>query len=198
MAVISYGFWMRRLAGEPNVLGRSLIVNGEAYTVLGVLPEKLHAFPGYGIAPEIYLPVSSTLMPGFDAEHHATVQLVGRLHDGQTVDQGRAAFVAAATNLAGIHGKQFAELQQFSPIGGLSGSDFKSAAAFFALLLVAVGLVLLVACANVGGLLLSRGTVRRRELAIRVALGASRPRLIQQLLTEGLWIALLGAIAGWS
>jgi len=197
VAVISSGFWTRRLGHDPNILGRTLILNGEPYTVLGVLPEGLHAFPGYGVAPEIYLPVSQALMPGLDNEHHATAQLVGRLYDNQTLDQGRAALAAAAANLTAVHGKNFATLQQFSPVGGLGGSaDFQALAAFFAVLLVAVALVLLVACANVAGLLLSRSAVRRREIAIRVALGAGRPRLIQQLLTEGLWIALLGAGCG--
>jgi predicted permease len=197
VVVISHGFWQRRLGRDPDVPGKTLTINGDSYTVLGVLPEGVRSFPGYGIAPEVYLPISSTLMPNLYGQSTAAVQLVGRLMDGQTVGQGRAALTAVARRLEPEYGQRFSELQQFSPVGGWSRSnDIQGVAAFVGVLLVAVGLVLAVACANVAGLLLSRGTVRRREIAIRVALGASRGRLIQQLLTEGLWIALFGTLCG--
>jgi predicted permease len=197
VAVISHAFWQRRLGADPAVLGRTLVLNGEAYTVLGVLPEGLRAFPGFGIAPDIYLPLSPALMPTLYERLDATVQLVGRLRDDQSVAEGRAALSTAAARLAPEYGREFGDVDRFSALGAVSQmKDLKGIGAFFAVLLVGVGLVLAVACANVAGLLLARGTVRRREIAIRVALGAGRARLVQQLMTEGLWLALFGTVCG--
>ena len=201
VVVVSDGFWRSALGADSTAIGRAIMLNGRPYTIVGVLAPHVRGIFGYGSAPEVYLPLSKTLLPYLGEPGAPVVQLVGRLQEGQTVAEGRAAFTAAARRAEGTMASPadtgFARLEVFATARGLSQAGPPgSIAAFLAVLLIIVGLILCIACANVAGLLLARNSERRHEIALRLALGAGRTRLVRQLLTEGLWLALIGTAGG--
>ncbi len=190
VAVVSYGFWRRRLHSDPQIAGRSLQLNGKLYTVLGVLPRDYRSVMGHGVSPEIYMPIDRD---GWGCHPF------GRLRDGLTRAQTQQALVAAAQ---AIGGQDFAkEVSNLRPMGGLAANasregDDRRFFVFFAMLFGTAAMLAVIACCNVAGLLLARGVTRQRELAIRKALGASRFQVARQLLAEGLVLVGLGTGAG--
>jgi putative ABC transport system permease protein len=195
VALISYTFWQNHFAGSADAIGQSLNLDGKTYTVLGVMPAGFD-LPG---AAEIWLPLQTNIENLPLTERAATAnEILGRLKPGVTVKQADTELKAIARQLEqeypnfrrGWSVKAISFRQDL--LGDLEGQVRK---ALFALA-GGVGFLLLICCANVANLQLARGIARQRELALRRALGAGRWRLVRQLLTESMLLALLGGAAG--
>ncbi|HUF25790.1 MAG TPA: ABC transporter permease [Gemmatimonadaceae bacterium] len=205
VAVLGHGFWQRELGGDITVLGRELRVDGVAYTVIGVTPE---GFTGIDLEQvDAWLPISVAARAGVaDDDWHsdrsmAWIQVVARLRSGADVRQANAE--ATAAYLSYIRGLRWADAVlpqeprvELAPLLRERGPDRGDGSRIATWLAGVAAIVLVIACANVGNLLLARAMRRRREIAVRLALGAGRGRLIAQLLTESLLLAALGGVAG--
>lgn len=186
-AIVSYRYWQRYLGGATDLSQSQLKLDGEVYPVIGVMPEGFDFPPGVAA----WIPRQSD--PGRSRSAHNWRGL-GRLRDGVTVDQARANLSAIARRIKVQYGKEV-NLSDAAvvPLADAMVGDVRTA---LRTLLGAAGLLLLVACANVAGLLLARTSARRKELAVRAALGAGRGRLIQQFLAESFSLSLAGGLVG--
>jgi putative ABC transport system permease protein len=196
LAVIGHGFWVNRLGSDRGVLGRSIGLNGAPYTIIGVLPEGFRGLTGQA---ELFVPVTTQPAADLEEKWNHTYWVVARRQADVTVEQAEA----AARVLGGVVSREIGEPsgEQRSEWGAMAVSlnDERVDPLIrrsILLLLAAVGSVLLIVCLNLASLTLARGVARAREVAIRSALGASRLRIMRQLMAESVVLALVGGVLG--
>jgi predicted permease len=203
VAVVSHGAWQRRFGADPGLVGKTIMLNGQQFTVIGIMPEGFRGAWPLGIAPEIWTPLTMRQQLKLGADFFGdrgahSLSVIGRLKPGVSLAQAQAEVSLVTRRLAESYPKENRGLENAKvyPIDKLNEIPMRVIPVFMGLVTVIAGLVLLLACANVANLLLSRAVQRRQEVAIRLALGAGRRRLIRQLLTESLLLALAGGAAG--
>ena len=201
VSVLGYGFWRRIYNGDSDVLGKTFLINGHTFTIVGIMPPDFHGVEIGGMPDEIWIPammirVGYRHCDGFQPSC-TILGMMGRLKPGTSMPEAQ---VEIATLMRQLRASDPAFDQRFGasvrPAVGMSGN--REYNLMLARLLSAIaGVLLLIVCANLGGVLVARGTARSREIAMRLALGAGRGRIVRQLLTESLVLAFAGGVVGF-
>lgn len=187
VVILSHGLWRRRLGADPNIVGRSITLDGQSFSVVGVMPPLAAS-----LVPDVLLPLDMAEHIRAVGRHNLNV--VARLRPGATLESARADVGAISQRLEQTMPRDnTGHAVVVTPLRELMVGEFRRASW---LIVAAVGFVLLIGCANVANLLLARGANRQREIAIRTALGASRARVVRQLIVESLVLAAVGGAVG--
>ncbi len=192
VVVLSGGFWKRKFGAAPDIIGKPITLNGTAYTIVGVVPDS---FSFYGNMRDVYTPIGQWRDPSFrDRRISVSARAFGRLKPGVTLAQAQAEMDEIARNLAVAYPE--ADAGHAIKLVSMKRDLVGNVEPLLFVLLAAVGFLMLIACANVANLLLARSVARSREFAIRSALGASRARMLRQLLTESVLLSAVGGALG--
>jgi putative ABC transport system permease protein len=188
VVILSQSLWRRGFANDPGIIGKSIQLDGASFTVVGVMGEQ------YPLETDFWLPLSHLSQIDLTSRSHHSVQAIGRLKPGVTIDQARQEMETIAERLRQLYPATNKNIGvELTPMRHHLTGNLRP---IVLLVFAAVALLLLITCANVSNLLLAQSAGRQRELAIRAAIGAGRGRLVRQLLVESLLLALLGGVAG--
>ncbi|HMD96445.1 MAG TPA: ABC transporter permease [Terriglobia bacterium] len=189
VVVLSHGFWQRHLGGDPSMVGKNVLLSGQKYTVIGIMPSDFD-FP---VGADAWAPLDFTVKEASDRANH-TLEVFGRLKPGVSKAKAQDDLESIAARL----GHEYPETNagHSARVVGLVDDLTYGSKQFVGVLMGAAGFVLLLACANVANLLLARVTGRQKEIAVRLALGASRWRVTRQLMVESTLVSLLGGVGG--
>ena len=194
VAVVSHALWMRRYQGDRSAVGQTIVLSGRTYTLVGVLPEGFHSPAMWPRTPDVWVPLG--LDPNVGRRDTRMLRVIGRLRPGVAVDQARAELMMLAAGLAAEHPDT--NRGTGASLSGLLEQMTREVRPSLYALGAAVIALLLVACGNAAGLLLGGALARQHEFATRLAIGASRARIIRQVVAENLVVGLLAATAGFA